>query len=225
MPPPLRQHPRARSLEGAGLFPVRLVFAGYRNSDVATLYDSLNDDLKSFISEQHLFFIATAPRADDGLINCSPKGLDTLRVMDDTTLAYLDLTGSGAETIAHLKENGRFVMMFCSFSNRPSIVRLHGKGEAVESNDPRFAELVGLFPPRRGTRAVILLNVERVADSCGWGVPIMSLERDRDTYTNYANSKTDAQMRESQLASNMLSLDGLPALSEPTTYSVESSDV
>ena len=192
---------------------------------MATLYDSINDELKAFIREQHMFFIATAPRSDDGLINCSPKGLDTLRILDDHSLAYLDLTGSGAETIAHLRENGRFVMMFCSFSNRPNIVRLHGTGEVIESSNPRFSELIDRFPPRRGTRAIILLNVARVADSCGWGVPMMSFERDRNTYANYVSTKSAEQIRASQLASNMKSLDGLPALTEPTNYTVESSDV
>lgn len=188
---------------------------------MATLYEDINDDLQAFIREQHMFFISTAPLAADGMINCSPKGLDTLRILDNKTVAYLDLTGSGAETIAHLRENGRFVMMFCSFSNKPNIVRLHGQGEVIESKHPRFAELIDLFPSRRGTRAVILLRVERVADSCGWGVPVMAFERNRDTYGSFVDAVTDEQMRKSQLKSNMQSLDGLPALTEPTSYTVE----
>lgn len=191
---------------------------------MATLYDSLNENLQAFIRQQHLFFISTAPRADDGLINCSPKGLDTLRILDDRTLAYLDLTGSGAETIAHLRDNGRFVLMFCSFSNRPNILRLHGTGEAIESTDERFARLVSLFPPMRGTRAVILLNVKRVADSCGWGVPEYEFRGARDTYPKFAASLSDDQFQAAQVKTNLTSLDGLPALTAPTTWRVSAEE-
>lgn len=180
---------------------------------MATLFDSLNEDLREFIRAQHMFFIATAPRADDGFVNCSPKGLDTLRILDDRTLGYVDLTGSGVETIAHLKENGRFVMMFCSFSNRPRILRLHGRGEVYETRDQGFAGLAQLFPVLRGTRAIIKLNVTRIADSCGWGVPVYDYVRDRDTYQKFAASLSDEQMHDAQVAGNSVSIDGLPALS------------
>ena len=186
----------------------------------------LDERLAEWIAAQPLFFVATAPMSADGHVNCSPKGLPgTFAMLDENEVAYLDLTGSGAETIAHVKENGRIVIMFCAFTKRPRIVRLHGTGEVIESSNPRFSELIDRFPPRRGTRAIILLNVARVADSCGWGVPMMSFERDRNTYANYVSTKSAEQMRASQLASNMKSLDGLPALTEPTNYTVESSDV
>jgi len=113
---------------------------------MATLYEELDAKLRAFIEAQHMFFISTAPLSPDGMVNCSPKGLDTLRILDNRTLAYLDLTGSGVETIAHLKENGRFVLMFCSFDNRPMTLRLHGSGEVVEVDDPEFSSLIPLFP-------------------------------------------------------------------------------
>jgi hypothetical protein len=187
---------------------------------MSELYDELTDELQDFIRAQQMFFIATSPLAGDGLINSSPKGLDTLRILDRRTLAYLDLTGSGAETIAHLRENGRFVMLFCSFTNKPLILRLHGRGQAIESNNPEFNDLIDLFPAQRGTRAVIKLGVERIADSCGWGVPRYEFQGQRDTYPKYADGRSDDQLRASQQAGNMRSLDGLPALTEPTAYAV-----
>lgn len=180
------------------------------------LYDEINTKLSDFILSQHMFFVGTAPRSDEGLVNLSPKGMDTFRILDSTTVAYLDLTGSGAETIAHLKENGRMVVMFCSLTNRPLIVRLHGKGEVHEVHDPGFAELKEHFPTLRGTRAIIKLNVTRISDSCGWGVPVYDFVSDRDTYEKYAATLTDEKLRAGQLASNSVSIDGLPALSRPS---------
>jgi len=182
---------------------------------MAKLFSELDDRLCEFIRAQQMFFIATAPRAEDGHINLSPKGLDTLRILDAHTLAYLDLTGSGSETIAHLKENGRFVMMFCSFSNKPSILRLHGKGEALEHGDPAFEELRPLFPVIRGTRAIIKLHVERIADSCGWGVPRYEFTGNRDTYFKYAESLSDDELVKAQIEDNSSSIDGLPSLAKP----------
>lgn len=150
------------------------------------------------------------------MVNCSPKGLDTLRILNNQTLAYLDLTGSGAETIAHLKENGRFVVMFCSFSNKPLILRLHGVGEVLEVDHPEFEELAAQFPTMRGTRSIIRLHVKRIADSCGWGVPRYEFVEERDTYGKFVANITDDQLRESQKQSNLKSLDGIPALSKPT---------
>ena len=183
---------------------------------MATLFEELTDDLCDFINAQHMFFVATAPSSNDGFVNCSPKGLDTLRILDRKTIAYLDLTGSGVETIAHLKENGRLVMMFCSFGNKPKILRLHGKGTVLETHDPGFAELISEFPEMRGTRAIIKLDVARIADSCGWGVPKFDFVSDRDTYGKYADAMSDEDLRESQKAQNSFSLDDLPALSRPS---------
>lgn len=183
---------------------------------MATLFEELTDELCDFINAQHMFFIATAPKSEDGFVNCSPKGLDTLRILGRKSLAYLDLTGSGAETIAHLKENGRFVLMFCSFTNKPRILRLHGKGTVLETHEPGFAELSSRFTEMRGTRAIIKLDVTRIADSCGWGVPMYDFVSDRDTYRKFSEAISDEDMREAQKAENLVSLDGLPALSRPS---------
>lgn len=179
-------------------------------------YDSLNDQLKQFITEQKMFFVGTAPLSADGLVNLSPKGLDSLRILDDRTVAYCDLTGSGIETVAHVKENGRMVMMFCSFDSRPLIVRLHGRGEIVEGSDPGFDELAGLFPTHAYVRAIVKLHVERVADSCGWGVPKYEFIGQRDTYARFGEQRTAEDVQRAQLKNNMKSLDGLPGLKEPS---------
>lgn len=162
-----------------------------------------------------MFFIATASSSADGLINCSPKGLDTLRILDSKTIAYLDFTGSGIETVAHLKENGRFVLMFCSFSERPLILRLHGSGTVLEKDDAEFADLLPLFPEIPGVRAIIKMAVERIADSCGWGVPQFEFKGERDTYFKYAQHIGDEGIQKAQSASNLRSLDGLPGLKQP----------
>lgn len=182
---------------------------------MAKIYQELDAKLQSFIKSQQMFFIATASSAASGSINCSPKGLDTLRILDANTLAYLDFTGSGIETVAHLKENGRFVLMFCSFSERPLILRLHGTGTVLEQGDAQFAELLPLFPDMPGVRAIIKMDVKRIADSCGWGVPMFEFKGERETYFKYAERIGDEGLREAQSESNMRSLDGLPGLKQP----------
>ena len=179
-------------------------------------YDKLNDALKTFIGEQKMFFVGTAPLSGDGLVNISPKGLDSLRILDDLTVAYVDLTGSGIETVSHVKENGRLVMMFCSYGDRPYIVRLHGKGEILENGDAGFDGLRQQFPEYPYVRAIVKLNVERVSDSCGWGVPKYEYVGQRDTYMRYGEQRTDEQIHEGQLKKNMKSLDGLPGLKAPS---------
>lgn len=179
------------------------------------VFDRLDDKLCTFIQSQQLFFIGTAPLAGDGLINLSPKGMDTLRILDRQTLAYLDLTGSGSETIAHLKQNGRFVLMFCSFTNKPLILRIHGHGTVLESDNPQYHELMPLFPELRGRRAIIKLTASRIADSCGWGVPEYDFVKERDTYKKIADKLSDHDIHQGQLA-NVRSLDGLPSLNTPS---------
>src|SRR6266480_2083844 len=146
------------------------------------IYDGIDEHWRSWISRQRLFFVATAPLDGDGHVNLSPKGpIGTLRVLDDRTVAYLDVVGSGAETIAHLRENGRIVLMLCSFDGPPKILRLHGRGEVVPPEEPRFAGLLehcefdepGLPASRR---SIVIVHVSRIADSCGYGVPLMSYE-------------------------------------------------
>lgn len=184
---------------------------------MAKEYDELDERLQQFILNQKLFFVASAPRSDDGLINISPKGLDTLRILDSKSVAYLDLTGSGVESIAHIRENRRFVMMFCSFDRTPMILRLHGRGRVIERSDAEWSNLQPLFPDLRGTRSIIHLSIHRIADSCGWAVPMFEFVQDRDQYSAYMKQATDDEIRNLQLESNLTSLDGLPALTEPTS--------
>lgn len=144
------------------------------------LYESIDSELKEWLLKQKVFFVATAPQAQDGHINCSPKGGDTFRVLGERQIAYLDLTGSGIETTAHLQENGRIVLMFCSFEGPPLIVRLHGVGEAVYPEDPKFERLQAKFPNHQGVRTIISVTLTRISDSCGHGVPLMNFIARRD---------------------------------------------
>ncbi|MEZ4729671.1 MAG: pyridoxamine 5'-phosphate oxidase family protein [Caldilineaceae bacterium] len=175
-------------------------------------YEEIDEKLAAWIQEQHLFFVATAPRSEEGLINCSPKGLDTFRILDPHTVAYLDLTGSGVETIAHLKENGRSVMMFCALSGAPNIVRLHGKGTVLEPNHPDFAELLPRFPALPGIRSIIRVAVNRVSDSCGFAVPRYTYQAERDALIKYAETKGPAGMATYRAQKNRQSIDGLPGV-------------
>src|SRR5690349_9098587 len=153
------------------------------------VFEGLDDDLRGFIARQKMFFVATAPLAADGHVNLSPKGLDTFRVLGPTTVAYLDLTGSGVETIAHLRENQRVVIMFCAFQGPPKILRLHGRGRVFEPSDVEFAALEALFPKFASARAIIVVEVTRVADSCGYAVPLMHCEGDRPQLNAWAEKK------------------------------------
>ncbi len=179
-------------------------------------YDAIDDDLRAWIEAQPLCFVGTAPSGDDGHVNVSPKGLDgTFTVLDPHTVAYLDLTGSGVETIAHLEQNGRIAIMFCAFEGTPRIVRLHGRGEAVLTTDSRFDDLVSRFPSRPGVRSVIVVRVERIADSCGYGVPKMRFEVERDELDRWAERKGGEGIAEYQAAKNAASIDGLPGIAPP----------
>ena len=177
------------------------------------VYDAIDDRLAGFLSRQPVFFVATAPSGDGGHLNLSPKGLaGSFRVLDGSTVAYLDLTGSGVETIAHLRENGRIVLMFCAFEGPPRIVRPHGRGEAVLPGSPDFEELAALFPERPGVRSVIRVAVTRVADSCGFGVPVMRFDGHRDQLDEWAARKGSVGLAEYQAQKNARSIDGLPGV-------------
>jgi hypothetical protein len=182
---------------------------------MARVYDGIDDRLGQWIAEQPMFFVATAPLPPDGHINISPKGIERLHIVDERTVCYLDRTGSGVETIAHLRENGRIVIMCCSFEGPPRIVRLHGNGDLVEPNDPRFEELARSMsdPPPLGTRAVILVHVTRVADSCGYGVPVMHYADDRENLDHWAATKGPDGIAIYQRERNAFSIDGLDGLS------------
>jgi hypothetical protein len=179
---------------------------------MARVLDGITDQLRTFLEAQPVFFVATAPNSDDGHINCSPKGLDTFRVLDEHTVAYLDLTGSGIETIAHLRENGRIVVLFCAFDGRPTIVRLHGMGRAVLPDDEGFADLVARFPAHPGIRSVIVVDVTRISDSCGYAVPRMDYVEDRDVLDLHNAKKGPEGLAEYRQNRNAESLDGLPGL-------------
>lgn len=174
--------------------------------------DALDANLRSFIERQHLFFVATAPDGPGGHVNVSPKGLDTFRVIDDSTVAYLDLTGSGVETIAHLRQNGRITVMFCSTDAQPLILRLYGRGVAVLPDDGDFDELVACFPPLPGIRSVIRVAVDRVSTSCGFAVPLMELVGERDTLEQWAARRDAASLDAYRTDRNATSIDGLPGL-------------
>lgn len=185
-------------------------------------YECINAELRAFIEKQHVFFTATAPLAADGHVNVSPKGLDgSFALVNERTLAYLDLGGSSAETIAHLRENGRITLMWCAFSGPPKVLRVHGRGEPVFRDDPRWAELLPLFGPefrsRTDVRAVIVVTAQRVSDACGFAVPLMDHREERVLHTQRFSREThdsfsDYCEKKDHVAS---SLDGLPGLPLP----------
>jgi hypothetical protein len=156
--------------------------------------------------------VATAPLSADGHVNVSPKGLDTFRVLGPKQVAYLDLTGSGVETVAHLRENGRITIMFCAFSGPPRILRLYGRGRAVEPGDGGWDQLAGLFPEYPGVRSVIVVELERVADSCGYGVPLFEFAGQRTQLSAYAERKGPRGMEAYKRKKNRESIDDLPGL-------------
>lgn len=179
------------------------------------VHGEIDDRLAAWLAAQPMFVVATAPLAGDGLINASPKGgSGTFAVLGPTTVAYLDLTGSGAETIAHTRENGRLTIMFCSFEEKPNIVRLFGRGEAVLPGDDRFPALASRFPANPGTRSVVRLDVTKVTTSCGYSVPMMDLVGHRDTLDRWAERKGPDGIAEYWGQKNQISIDGLPALAD-----------
>ncbi len=177
---------------------------------MATQYDRITPPLQSFIKAQPLFFVATAPLSEHGHVNLSPKGYDTFRILTSHQVAYLDLTGSGNETSAHLAENGRITFLFCAFGGTPQILRLYGKGETVLSGAPRWEELVAHFPSYPGIRQIILASIHLVQTSCGYGVPLLELQKDRETLARWATSKGEEGLVDYRSATNRKSLDGLP---------------
>jgi hypothetical protein len=174
---------------------------------VGRFYSELNRELRDFITGQKIFFVATAPK--EGRINISPKGMDTFRCLDSKRVAYLDLTGSGNETAAHLFENGRMTIMFCSFSDNPLVLRLYGHGRVIRQQDDEWRKLHVLFPPLPGTRQIILLEVESIQTSCGYGVPIYEFKKERDTLLNWAEKKGEQGIRQYWREHNQTSIDGL----------------
>ncbi|MGZ4278754.1 MAG: pyridoxamine 5'-phosphate oxidase family protein [Solirubrobacteraceae bacterium] len=181
---------------------------------MAKVFDAIDARLAAWIARQRMFFVATAPSGDGGHVNVSPKGpIETLRVLDEHTVAYLDLVGSGAETVAHLQDNGRIVVMLCAFEGPPRIVRLHGRGEVLEPGSVDFPD-VNALPEQH--RTVIRVGVERIADSCGFGVPLMAYEGERPQSLAWAETKLakggPRALEDYVAEKNAVSIDGLPAL-------------
>ncbi|WP_310962752.1 pyridoxamine 5'-phosphate oxidase family protein [Nocardioides terrisoli] len=181
------------------------------------VYGGLDARLREFVEAQRVFFVATAPLAGDGHVNLSPKGVDgTLAILDEHTVAYLDLTASGAETIAHLRENGRITLMFCSFDRTPKVLRLHGHGRVVTPYDDAWSEASAPFPHTPVARAVIVVDVSRVSDSCGYGVPLAGDIRERDLLI--ASMERKPSVIDYRVEKNRVSIDGLPAFDhDPVT--------
>lgn len=172
---------------------------------------SITDELAAFIRTQPVFFVATAPLSATGHVNLSPKGLDSFRVLSPTRVAYLDLTGSGNETSAHLAENGRVTFMFCAFQGAPRILRLFGRGRTVLPGDGEWDALRPLFPDLPGVRQIVAAEITRVQTSCGFGVPRMEYAGDRDQLPRWAAAKGEEGIAAYQREKNAVSIDGLPA--------------
>lgn len=177
------------------------------------IFDGIDESLATWIAAQPMWFVASAPLAADGHVNLSPRGHDSFSVLTPRRVAWVDYTGSGIETIAHLRENGRICIMFCSFTNRPRIVRLHGRGHVALPGDAEFDEVVALHPEHPSTRAVVVVDIERVSDSCGYGVPVMELVGERDLLRLGAEKRGLDGLVEYRAKHNATSIDGLPGLS------------
>jgi len=175
---------------------------------MARFYPELSESHQAFISQQRVFFTATAPIS--GSINLSPKGMDSFRVLDEKTAGYLDLTGSGNETAAHLKENGRFTLMFCSFEGDPLILRLYGQGRVIRRQDAEWADQRPAFPDLPGERQIIMMHIETVQTSCGYAVPLMDYRGERDTLARWAEKKGATGLLDYWREKNRVSIDGLP---------------
>jgi len=173
----------------------------------------IDDEAQRFIEAQRIFFVASAPLDAAGHVNLSPKGLDTFRILGPTTVAYVDFNGSGVETIAHLKENGRIVLMFCAFQGPPDIFRLYGHGRVVEPHAPEFAALAQSFPTCENARSIIVVEVTRIKDSCGYGVPLFNYEGEREQLQAWARNRGPERLKAYREEKNRHSIDGLPGVS------------
>jgi hypothetical protein len=176
------------------------------------IYERLDESLVDFIGRQHVFFVGTAPDAPDGHLNVSPKGLDTFCILGPNTVAYLDLTGSGIETVAHLRQNGRITILFCAFEGRPLIVRLYGRGRVVEPGDPEWGGLFARFPEYPGARSVVVVDLERNADSCGFAVPLYEYKGERSQLIDFAHTKGPEGLERYKARMNRASIDGIAGL-------------
>jgi hypothetical protein len=176
---------------------------------MATQYDSITDTQRTFIEAQHLFFVASAALDPNGHVNVSPKGMDTLRILTPNRVAYLDLTGSGNETSAHLRENGRITFMFCAFDRPPQILRLYGRGRTILPGDANWSSLAPLFPEILGARQIIVADIHLVQKSCGFAVPFYDYAGERDTLVKWAENKGNDGLETYHREKNSYSIDGM----------------
>lgn len=177
---------------------------------MAKLFESITEELQQFIAAQQLFFVGSAPLSPTGHVNLSPKGLDCFRILSPHRVGYLDLTGSGNETSAHLQENGRITFMFCAFTEPASILRLYGKGCVILPNSPDWDSTHSLFPQLPGTRQIIVADIEIVQTSCGFGVPLYEYQGQRQILVDWASKQGEQGVRKYQQKKNRVSIDGLP---------------
>jgi len=177
---------------------------------MGAVHSTITSELRDFIAAQPMFFVATAPLSPEGHVNLSPKGLESFAVLSPNRVAYLDLTGSGNETAAHLLENGRITMMFCAFEDPPKILRLYGSGKSVQPDDPQWNELADRFPDYPGLRQIIVVDVNRVQTSCGFGVPLMQLQSQRKKLNEWARQRGAQGLAQYRQKKNSRSIDGLP---------------
>lgn len=175
-------------------------------------YDAIDERLTRFIEAQRVYFVGSAPLSGDGHVNVSPRGLDSLRILGPRHVAFVDFVGSGIETLAHLRENGRIVLMFCAFEGPPKILRLHGRGRALERDDADWEALAARLPVRPDARAIIEVEVTRIADSCGYGVPLCRFESEREQLDRWVERKGPDGLEAFTRAENARSIDGLPGL-------------
>jgi hypothetical protein len=173
-------------------------------------FTSIQDHHKTFIEQQKLFFVATAPLNEEGHVNLSPKGFDSFRVLSESKVAYMDIVGSGNETSAHILENGRITFMFCAFDGPPKILRLYGKGYTVLPGDAEWAELAAHFTRQLSTRQIIVADIHTVRTSCGFGVPLYEYAGERDHAQKWAENKGPEGLEAYKQEKNLVSLDGLP---------------
>jgi hypothetical protein len=174
------------------------------------VFQHITDDIQTFIHKQHMFFVATAPLSGDGHVNVSPKGMDSFRILDKNCVGYLDLTGSGNETSAHVAENGRITFMFCAFEGSPNIVRLYGMGRTILPGSAEWEALIGDFTMHISARQIIIANIHRVSTSCGYAVPLLDYHGERETMVKYWKAKGEDSVPGYQQANNSVSIDGLP---------------
>lgn len=174
---------------------------------MADFFENLNEEHITFIKKQKIFFTASAP--NEGRVNLSPKGMESFVCLNNKQVAYLDVVGSGNETAAHIKQNGRLTIMLCSFDKQPLIMRLYGRGEVVQPNDKLWLELSMHFPHYKGARQIIILHIDSLQTSCGYGVPVMDFVKERPTLIKWAEGKTDEELKQYQIKKNAKSIDGL----------------